>query len=286
MWKSSIIWVGLVAAVLMPGGALAWAQAPSEPAEEDPANAVEAQDHDQAQDPPTREQLLDQLGSESHEIREAATVALLADDTLNEQAIRELLEQAQSPEQRHRLLRIAEHHIIRIAWQAQFQGEQSLGSIGFSYDVLAASDNPHHRRPALQILNTLVGFPGYVYLRPGDLVLALNGAVPPSGNLVVTQDWVRAIIGSRGSDGRIAMTLLRDGEVLELDVPCGRLDALQGVYQVSQRGVSLRTPEYEILWPAARRRLLAGLPEPPRLIPAPQPAQDDPAQDPPAQSEP
>lgn len=228
-----------------------------------------AQDAEAVDAPPpvlSREVLVENLDNPSFEVRESATSALLADDTIDEPALRQMLLAVESLEARHRLLALARHHTLRLLRAEQFTEPEEAGAIGFSYDALLPKQNPHADHAGVLILRTLPGFPGHVHLRPNDVILEINGQ-PCRGNSVsAVQEFVRSAIAWKEAGQTHRLTVVREGEQLELEVPCVAASALGAMYTTSARGSILQN-DFEEAWTQARERLLADLPEPIELTP-------------------
>jgi len=231
------------------------------------AGLAVAQEEGDAPPAPTRDELVEQLGDADFGQRESATAALLADDSIDEEALREMLLTAKTPEQRHRLMALARHHILRVLRREQFTDQEEAGAIGFSYDALLPDQNPHADHAGVVILKTLPGFPGHIYLRPNDVILQINGQPCWGRDVATVQNFVRSAIAWRAAGETHRLSMVREGERIEIEVPCVGASALTAMYTTSARGSILQN-DFEEAWTQARQRLLIGLPEPAALTPA------------------
>lgn len=216
-----------------------------------------------------RDQVVALLDDESFNVRQAAEARLLADDTLDPAALKKLIAQAKSAEQRYRLLRVAEHHVLREVRLREFGDQPQRAAIGFSYQPVLPADNPELTAPAVTVTATMPGFPGHAYLRPGDMVLAINGNAPRGiqhRDLVTT--WLSDNIRFHRPGDTVTLTVRRDGTTFDLDVPCGHGNALDQMYTTNGKDAAFRERPYEETWQAARAKLVEGLPEPESLTPA------------------
>lgn len=265
MYRPAVFAACLLVLSLAPA---AYAQ-PAPPPNEPPADAQP----DEVQPPPTRGQLVEQLADPDYAVRASATTGLMLDETLDEPTLRQLLLDNDHPERRRRLLLIAEHHLMRaiceeVADQAPDPvNTPDTGSVGFSYNPLLPEHNPHTDHAAVVILTTLPGFPGYALLRPGDLILAIDGASTRSSNAQSIQRWLGGAIARHRPRDTVTLTIYRNEQTLDLEVTCGSLKALNEVYVTTGAG-TVRRPNYQARLDAAMARLTEGLPAPEPLVPA------------------
>ena len=218
-------------------------------------------------DPPTRDEWVGLLAAPDYPTRAEATTALLQDNTLDAQVLRAMLEDpsAAHPERRHRLLMIAEHHLMREiveAWTAENipADEHQKAAIGFSYDPILPANNPYSEHAAVMLLVTMPGFPGYAYLQPGDVVLAINDQTPRARTLQAVREWVRGTVGARRVGDQVRMTVQRGEDTLELVVPCSGIQSLSATYATSGQGNANRKPHAQQAFETAYLRLTDGLP--------------------------
>lgn len=232
------------------------------PAEADPA--------------PTRAELVERLADPEYAVRADATDALLRDNTLDEPALRAMLEDpsAADPERRRRLLLIAEHHLMRALIRAWAEENTPIGvresaAVGFSYNPLLPDKNPYGEDAAIIILATMPGFPGHAYLQPGDVVLSIDGRSTRSGTIESVRRWVRGAIGAHLDGGSVRMTIQRGEDTLELVMRCTGIDALNEMYTTTGEGSTIRRANAQLDFETALARLTAGLPHGPETPPAP-----------------
>ena len=129
----------------------------------------------------TMRQLLDQLAAGDYQTRELATTQLLTDELITPKEIVELYAMAKTPEQRHRLMAIARHHQLR-QQQIEHFPQDDKASIGIIHRGMGRSQLPPLDRPAVRVVHTFPGFPGYAYLRPGDLILTVDDQPMPDSS--------------------------------------------------------------------------------------------------------
>ena len=203
---------------------------------------------------PSDEDVLAQLGNESYAVRQAATERLLVDPTLGLDTLAQWSSRELSPEQQHRLLRVARHHTLRQMRLAEFPAE-GPGSIGV---VQSAQTQPEGGDPALHrgvmITQVLPGFPGEGRLRVGDRIVAINGVAieegPAKGELF--QARMRRFFAGQV----IGLSVLRNGETLEVAVPLVNGAALPQMYPPQQFKLA---PRFAEGWQQERQGRFAAL---------------------------
>ncbi|XAM01662.1 hypothetical protein OT109_09735 [Phycisphaeraceae bacterium D3-23] len=237
------------------------------------AHAI-AQDDPPAEPPDmTQAQWVEQLADADYAKRAAASAALMRDDTLDEPALRAMLLADDHPERRRRLLAIAEHHIMRglVAEVARDPREPDAppdrGAVGFSYDPLLPDNNPHGPGAGLIVLATMPGFPGYAYLQTGDIILAIAGRSTRSATVTSIRNWVQLEIGRHREGDRVTLTVHREGETFDVEIPCASITALNEVYSTTGLGDTSRRDKYQQPLDETMARLTEGLPEPEALTP-------------------
>ncbi|MEM1353809.1 MAG: hypothetical protein AAGC44_10370 [Planctomycetota bacterium] len=212
------------------------------------------------------------LGDIDFEVRQEAMARLVADDTLDELVLRELLVKAETVEQRERLLIIAEHHVIR-ELREQFEADLAFigtAGVGFTYHAIEPGLNPHTERGASVVTHTMPGFPGFVHLRPGDVIVEINEIPCFSRDENSIQIWVQRSISRQNAGSRITMVVYRRGVEMKLDFSASSITALNHFYQPSSDwGRSRLARDYREHWEGVRERLLAGLPVQDSLVPEP-----------------
>jgi len=201
----------------------------------------------------------------------SASVAAL-EEKINEQMLRQWLVASESPEQRHRLLRVAEHHVIRVAREQAFgkdnrpQLEDPFDSaaVGFSYDAVYSEDNPVNGQMGVVVRATMPGFPGHAYLRPGDIIYAVNGqrAHPNAGAVT---SWISIQISQHRPGNQITFSVVRDKKATTVRLTATKSSALNAMYKTDQMKASSRSRPFNDRWLQALERLTKDLPEPKTL---------------------
>lgn len=180
--------------------------------------------------------LIDQLGSELLEVREAASLRIPRIPGLSVRDIEAAMaSEGITPEQRLRLGRIA---------QRLFASTPRAG-----LGVRFAMETPN----SVTLAGVVEGgqFPAAELLAAGDAFLDVDGHAP------VTQDWLKAWIVSHAPGETLHITLNRGGEVLELDVPLGSFDDLGNAASLDQASIA---QAYRL-----RRERMSGADETPEL---------------------
>lgn len=202
----------------------------------------------QSQDP---EQILAALDSEDYRERQDQTHALLTDETLDLDDVDDLLARSRTPEQRHRLLSVAQHHVLRRRREHVFD-QPDRGSLGVSHRTITADDLPdaaRHGGPSVEVVLTLPGFPAHGRLEAGDRIVGLAGEALPAD---FTADHFREMIMRYRSGDELEMTIERHGEQLTRTIELASAQALGAMY--NQGELQLR-PQFANDWANARRTL-------------------------------
>ena len=196
------------------------------------------------------------LDHPDYAVREAATEALLLDDTLDLQALAKAVPPDASPEVRQRLLHIARHHCIRQIRIDSFDA-QGLGSIGIVQSVLTDPPppwDPAERRPPAPpaapyalVTRVLPGFPACGRLRPMDRILTLNGQ--PFSMTDRAEGFQRRLL-SLEAGATAVLGVRRGNEIVEVTLILANSTALSGIYAGS--GITL-APPFAARWDAARK---------------------------------
>lgn len=209
----------------------------------------------QAQPSTSPAAVLEALGSPDYATRQRATQRLLQDDQLTTADLAPLLEAAATAEQRHRLLAAARHHAIRALLEDQIRAP-GPGAIGLTHQLLPGGSVPGVQTAAVQVLQTLPGFPGHAYLEPGDLIVAFDHQPMPADMGI---EQFQAMIQARRSGDPVHLTVLRDGQRVTVEFKLANAAALQTAYdgQTLQLRAALRAR-----WLTIRDKLLAATPTP------------------------
>ena len=200
--------------------------------------------------------LLADLDSPSYETRQRATEALLRDDTMTLDRVAELYAQAESPEQRHRLLAVARHYFL-IALQDELFPPPGSGAIGMSHETIRVGEVAGLETPAVHVLRTLPGFPAFAWLRVDDLIVAYEGRPLPDD--LATSGFTPLIEGRERGE-MVELTILRDGERQTLRFELAGASALGGLFDAGT--LDLRQPFLE-QWQAVHDAITSGGPIPP-----------------------
>ncbi|MFK7790713.1 MAG: PDZ domain-containing protein [Phycisphaeraceae bacterium] len=230
-----------------------------------------------------RDEVVAGLDHEDFTVRESAEAFLLTDDTLSKALLVEMIRQAKAPEQRHRLLRIAEHHVLREMRERDFgpqkqqagddeivpgQIQRRAASVGYSYEPVLAHENPHANLPGVRVIATMPGFPGHAHLRRGDIIVQINGqGLSNHHREHDITNWVRWQIASRQAGDTINFTLLRDGKLFAVDMVCAEGQALDHMYTTDAFESAARKGPYQRAWEDAYETLVAEMPKPKTLMP-------------------
>ena len=213
-----------------------------------------------------RGQAVELLGHEDYAVREHAQTYLLRDDTIDRQVLRELLLNSKNLEQRQRLIQIAEHHIMRIVREELFgagnDGDARFhpASVGFSYNALLADENPLANRIGLIVKATMPGFPAFAYLKPGDLIVGVDGQAVPSFT-GITQ-WLSERISRYQAGDTMRFTVVRNGKTINLTLVCAQRTALNQMYDTDAVNAASRSEAFNRIWAKAYEQLTRDLPGP------------------------
>ncbi len=225
--------------------------------------------------------ILDGLAHASFDTREATTEKLLTDPDLSDEDLARIFKQAQLPEQQHRLLKVAQHVALRRMRIDAFDDKTGKGAIGIRHEAFDARYFPEINQPGLLVIKTFTGFPGHAYLRPGDIIVAIDGRSFPPG--LDTQKIAAMFIGmvqSHGAGTLTRFTVIRNGHETIVQFHLAGLDALQGIYG---NGEKLGQP-FRDGWETAKQKLLLLRPTKIPTLPIEIPAEtgDEPDGKPPA----
>lgn len=181
--------------------------------------------------------ILSALGSDQYAVRESMTRRLLAGPDLTPQRLERLYAAATLPEQRHRLLDVAKHHLLRRVVHEQFPGGQS-GSIGVSLGSVNEEQTPGVRQSAIYVGQTYPGFPAFSELSPGDIILEVNGEQPGQQRGLGLVQFMVNRITQHAPGEYIELTVLRDDQTFNVKIRLVNIDALHALYQTRERPVA------------------------------------------------
>lgn len=239
---------------------------------------------DQAQAAPlTQDELVARLDDADFATRALAEQHLLARTELSSEALRQYLLQSTSEEQRHRLMRLARHHVLREIREQQFGPDAKPGqdgaviapdlheaaAIGFSYEPTANNNDAALTPAGIAVVSTMPGFPGHAYLRRGDIITAVDGQTAKHiQHQFMATSWVAQRIAAHRPGQTIEITVFRDGRSVTLAFACAQASALKAMYSTNGAAIAVLNPPYTERWQQARNKLAADLPQPKRLTPA------------------
>ncbi len=171
------------------------------------------------------------LDADAWPVRENATLRLLRDESLTPDNIAKAFAQKLSPEQRLRLMLVAEHHVIRTMGQ-RLVTQPGKASLGVALEWLVPEEVAELGRPGARVEATLPGFPAYGVLQLGDLIVALDGqGIDPSIMGEAMVQMLRDMIQKHSAGDVVELTIVRDGLVQQLKVKLGSLDAMRTMYE-------------------------------------------------------
>lgn len=174
---------------------------------------------------------LKQLGDKSYAVRHAATRKLLADESVSTQDLVKAYTLVTLPEQRQRLITIARHHKVREIRLKRFGRNARLGALGLTHSAVSADEMPKLARSAVRVDKVFAGFPAYVHLEAGDLIIGIQHQPIPNG---MTRDQIsthfRNVIQSMPAHKPAEFTVYRGGKQYEVKVELASLDALTEMY--------------------------------------------------------
>lgn len=250
---------------------------PAEPAE------LEAQVYVNPWSKQPRDKVVAALGHEDFAERESALAFLLTDETLSKEVLKQFIQQAKSPEQGQRLIRVAEHHVLRELRERDFGpnahraedfdiapgfANRRPAAVGYSYEPVMAHENPYANLPGVRVIATMPGFPGHAYLRRGDIIVRIAGHSPSlrQQRHEVT-NWVSWCIRAQEAGDPIDFTFLRDGQMLTVKLTCAEGAALDHMYTTDAFEAAARKQPYKKTWEQVREELLNLMPQPKTLTP-------------------
>lgn len=238
----------------------------------------------------SRDEVVAGLDHAEFAVRESAQAVLLADDTLDKAALKQMIQQAKSPEQRQRLLYVAEHHVLRELRERDFgphtqpaedggivpgRAPRRPASVGYSYEPVLVEENPDADLPGVRVIATMPGFPGHAHLRRGDIIVQINGTGLSNHHREhdIT-NWVRWQIASHEAGDTITFTVQRGGKLLAVEMVCAEGLALDHMYTTDAFESAARKGQYQRAWEEAYRELSAQMPKPKTLTPVMLKAED------------
>ncbi len=193
--------------------------------------------------------VLAELGDDEYRVRQAATRGLLADDALTQEGLDRLFVTSEIPEQRHRLLRVARHHLLRRMIDERYGKLAGPGSMGLSHQMVEAWGLNEESRAGVMVVITLPGFPAYALLEPGDVIVEFDGK--PITKKVTATQFQQMIRGHQAGEV-VGLTVLRDGSPIDIPFQLGNGQALGEVYDTNRLAL---TAQYRQAWLQERSRM-------------------------------
>ena len=198
------------------------------------------------------------LGDADYAKRHAAMRKLLADDSITPKIIADVFPKVQSVEQKHRLMSLARHHLLRMARQRDYPispiaaAQGVPGALGLTHGPVTSDELPQLKQSAVRVRRTLPGFPAHAALEAGDLILEVAGNAIPAG---LSSDRISNHFGDAirmiPAGQSVPLKIQRNGQVIEVKVTLGPLDALSGMYRPELRS------DYARAWNRYRDELLS-----------------------------
>jgi len=203
-----------------------------------------------------KQRLLERLSAESFGERERATRALMRGAWLDNATLGAMLDAATSDEQRHRLLTVAQHQTIRRFRHRRFDAQEKQGAVGIRHQAQPAEDRPGRARSAVLVVGTIIGFPGYSHLQPGDRIIAMGEEPVPDD---VDRDYLANRVEGLSPGDEVTFTLIRRGERREVTLTLVGKDALDASHEPRGRfGSGVKLSDHFLKpWRERRAALLA-----------------------------
>lgn len=224
--------------------------------------------------------ILAELTHQSFAKREAASQQLMSDPDLTSDQIDTLYESTDSEEARQRLVDVARHQMLWNIARERY-GESDRASLGVSLGGISVEQAASLGQPAVYVNRTCPGFPAFVVLEAGDLILSIDGKRPDS-HVAATEvvNFYIAQIQSHKPGEDVVLEVRRGGRMFEQNVTLSSLDALAAMYQntagvrqlpenppqqdplgrIVINGVQRQRPlneKFDLLWIARLRNLIA-----------------------------
>lgn len=157
------------------------------------------------------EALVAKLDDESFQVRDGAARQLEAEAALDLKTLERLLKRGDlSAEQRARL--------EALGWTLFRRGPRGGMGVQFGSETVRG----------VQIQNTVPDFPANAILKPGDIILEVDGAQAPD------QEDLRLAIVARDPGDEIEVLVEREGEQLSLSIPLGSFERLSGSQRLGE----------------------------------------------------
>lgn|GEM_PF-7014742 len=214
---------------------------------------------------PDEKAILSALGSPEFAVRDAMFTRLLSDNKLSDDVIDRAFAGATKPEQRHRLMEVAQHHLIRrMCKNMPLPNEQGSLGIMLAGSAISIPDESGKPQPGAYVMQTLPGFPAFAHLRSGDVIISLGKGrlsteVIPATFLKSFQEQIKSFKAGQ----TIPMEVWRDGKIINISFAAASFDHLTIVYPNVQSEVfKPLNQEYERIWKERATQLRALNPDP------------------------
>jgi hypothetical protein len=239
----------------------------SEPTAETPTESpTEARSDRLADSSSEPSSLLRDLDDPDYATRERATRQLLADASINPEALRSLYAASRTAEQRHRLRRAMLHHLTKRIIHERFPNP-TAGAIGISMQPAEPDADE-----GVVVRWLLLGFPGAERLRVGDRIVAYDGvSLRGLGREAVQR--LSLATRERASGDTMSLRVVRDGRAQDVSLVLSHYDALRGIVDPTTNTL---LPPHDARWRALLTQLDRLHPEPPPLR-VPEPLEPNPA---------
>lgn len=197
------------------------------------------------------------LGDKEFSKRHETMRKLLADDSLTSDEIAKAFHKAESAEQKHRLMSLARHHLLRAARMRDFPLPAAVafqnipGALGLTHGPVTSEELPQLNQSGVRVRRTLPGFPAHASLEVGDLILAIESNAIPAG---FTADQISRHFGDAiqmvAAGQSVKLQVQRGGKLIDVKVQLAPHAALSGMYQPELRS------NYEKHWTRFRDEIL------------------------------
>ena len=202
-------------------------------------------------------EVLAKLGHDDWAVRQQVSRQLLADADLTGSQIDSLFSRATNAEQRHRLLDVARHHLLREVGRRQAaKGDQACLGVGLL--PINPSQIKGMDQPLSYVDRTYPGLPGFVWFVPGDMIMAIDDQRAPARKPGQTHSFITDFIKAHSPGDMVTITVRRDGRTLNVAVRLADRNALvhlYGEHQNAPAGGTLR-PEHRQEWQQRRKELI------------------------------
>ncbi len=193
--------------------------------------------------------VLIELNDDDYRVRQAATRRLLGDEALTQDDLDRLFIASETPEQRHRLLRVARHRVLREMIRDRFDDQPGPGSMGLSHQTARIGGPGDDQQVGVMVVTTLPGFPAYALLEPNDVIVGFAGEAITEK---ATADKFPELIRRHQAGEEVDLTVLRDGAPMLLRFRLGNGQALGEVYNTTEL---ILNPPYSQAWAAVQARM-------------------------------